>query len=57
MPDHIQAEALRYAVIIQVMPTTAISPEGKMSCLDPSAAQLYRMTPIRSPHVPIISRR
>lgn len=31
MPDHIQAEALRYAVIIQVMPTTAISPEGKMS--------------------------
>jgi hypothetical protein len=55
MPDRIKAEALRDTAIIEVMPHDGDLPEGKMSCLDPSAAGLYRMTPIRS-FMPQLSR-
>jgi hypothetical protein len=46
MPDRIKAGALRDTAIIEVMPHDGDLPEGKMSCLDPSAPGLYRMTPI-----------
>ena len=50
MPDRIETEAFRDAGISQVLPMTAISPEGKMSCLDPSAAEPCRMTPLNRSH-------
>jgi hypothetical protein len=45
MPDRIETEAFRDAGISQVLPDDCYLPEGKMSCLDPSAAEPCRMTP------------